>query len=112
MNDADGGADTARRLLALAREELALIDDGRHEALAEIDERRAALVAQLPARPSPAARALLAEVVDAQRQVAAALQLGLARLRDELSRVSYGRTAMAGYVPAGLDARPVLDQSA
>jgi hypothetical protein len=35
-----------------------------------------------------------------------------ARVRDELGRVSHGRTAMAGYAPAGLDARPVLDQSA
>jgi hypothetical protein len=104
--------DVAQGLLALAHEELDLIDQGRHEDLAALDERRDALMARLPARPSAAVRTTLHEVVEAQREVAAALGLGLARVRDELGRVSHGRTAMAGYTPAGLDARPVLDQSA
>jgi hypothetical protein len=104
--------DVAQGLLALAHEELDLIDQGRHEELAALDERRDALMARLPARPSAAVRTTLHEVVEAQREVAAALGLGLARVRDEIGRVSHGRTAMAGYTPAGLDARPVLDQSA
>jgi hypothetical protein len=102
----------AQALLALAREELALIEQGRHDDLAELDARRDVLMARLPQRPSGSVRTTLLEVVEAQRQVAAALGLGLARLRDEIGRVSHGRTAMAGYTPAGLDARPVLDQSA
>jgi hypothetical protein len=106
------GDDVARALLALAREELELIDHGRHEDLAAIDERREALMAQLPRQLSPSARVMLEQVVEAQRQVAGALELGLARVRDEMGRVSHGRTAMAGYAPAGMDARPVLDQSA
>jgi hypothetical protein len=109
---ADAGADTARALLALAHEELGLVENGRHEELAAIDVRRQRALSQLPARLSPDARALLTETVEAQRQVAAALTLGLARVRDEMGRVSHGRTAMAGYAPAGLDARPVLDQTA
>jgi hypothetical protein len=102
----------ARALLALAREELELIEQGRHDDLAGLDARRDVLMAQLPQRPSGSVRTTLLEVVEAQRQVAAALGLGLARLRDDIGRVSHGRTAMAGYTPAGLDARPVLDQSA
>jgi hypothetical protein len=109
---ADAGADTAQALLALAHEELELIEDGRHEELEAIDVRRRQALARLPARLSPDARSALTEAVDAQRQVAAALTLGLARAREEMGRVSHGRTAMAGYTPAGLDARPVLDQSA
>ncbi len=69
-------------------------------------------MARLPRELSPTARATLEDVVEAQRLVAGALQLGLARVRDEMGRVSHGRTAMAGYAPAGLDARPVLDRSA
>jgi hypothetical protein len=112
MSPADGGARTARTLLALAHEELELVESGRHEELAAIDVRRQDALTQLPARLSPDARALLDQTVEAQREVAAALTIGLARVRDELGRVSHGRTAMAGYAPAGLDARPVLDQSA
>jgi hypothetical protein len=112
MTPDDPGASVARTLLALAREELDLIETGRLDDLAAIGERRDAAVAQLPRRLSPAARVLLTEAVDAQRQVAAALQFGMARMRDELGRIGQGRTAMAGYAPAGLDARPVLDQSA
>lgn len=108
----DAGADAARMLLALAQEELELVETGRHEELAGIDVRRQRALAALPSALSPDARALLTETVEAQREVAAALTIGLARVRDELGRVSQGRTAMAGYAPAGLDARPVLDQSA
>jgi hypothetical protein len=109
---ADPGADTARTLLALAHEELELVENGRHEELEGIDVRRQRALAQLPAQLSPDARAVLTETVEAQREVAAALTIGLARVREELGRVSHGRTAMAGYTPAGLDARPVLDRSA
>jgi hypothetical protein len=112
MTPADPGAEVAGALLALAHEELVLVEAGRHEELAAVDDRRAALMARLPRHPSPVARATLLEVVEAQRQLAAALQLNMARVRDELGRVSHGRTAMTGYTPAGLDARPVLDQSA
>lgn len=109
---ADAGADTARTLLALAHEELELVESGRHEELAGIDARRQRALAQLPTRLSPDARGLLTETVDAQREVAAAITISLARVREAMGRVSHGRTAMAGYTPAGLDARPVLDRSA
>jgi len=108
----DPGAQTARTLLALAREELALVEGGRHEELEALDARRQQALAQLPAQLSPDARALLTETVEVQREVATALSVGLAGLREEMGRVSHGRTAMAGYTPAGLDARPVLDQTA
>ncbi len=111
MNDDDGAA-VAGELVALAREELDLIENGRHDALAELDERRAAALERLPARLSPAACSALEQAIELQREVAAALTLGLARLRDEIGRVNHGRIAMAGYAPAGLDARPVLDRSA
>jgi hypothetical protein len=112
MSPADPDVEVAGALLALAHEELGMVEEGRHEDLAAVDDRRAALMEQLPAHPSPAARATLLEVVEAQRQLAVALQLGMARVRDQLGRVSHGRTAMTGYTPAGLDARPVLDQTA
>ena len=109
---ADPGAQTARTLLAIAHEELELVESGRHAELEGIDVRRQKALAQLPAHLSPDARALLTETVETQRQVAAALTLGMARVREEMGRVSHGRTAMAGYAPAGLDARPVLDRTA
>jgi hypothetical protein len=108
----DPGAAGARELVALAHEQLDLVEHGRTDELAAIDARREAIMARLPRPLSPAARELLAEAIEAQRQVAAALSLGMARLREEMGRVSHGRIAMAGYAPAGMDARPVLDRSA
>lgn len=108
----DGGAAAAACVAALAREELELVEAGRTEELAALDARRSAAMAQLPARLSPPARAALAEALEAQRQVTVALTTGLAVTGAELGRLNHGRTAMAGYAPAGLDARPVLDQSA
>jgi hypothetical protein len=108
----DPGAAGAQELLALAAEQLELVEHGRTDELAAVDARREAIMARLPQPLSPPARALLAEAVEAQRQVAAALTIGMARLGDELGRVSHGRTAMAGYAPAGMDARPMLDRTA
>jgi hypothetical protein len=108
----DGGEAVARRLAALAHEELALVEDGRHDRLAEVDERRSAALQLLPQQLSPPAREALVEAVDVQRRTAAELTTRMALAREELGRLRRGSAAMAGYRPAGYDARPLLDRSA
>jgi hypothetical protein len=112
MSPHDDGEAVARQLVALAHEELSLVENGQHDALADLGDRRAAVQARLPKRLSPTACVVLDEVVDVQRRTAAELTMRMALVREEMSRLRQGRTAMAGYTPAGYDARPVLDRTA
>jgi hypothetical protein len=108
----DGGTEAARRVLALAHAEQALVAAGAAEELDELHQRRRQAMAQLPARLAPQARAALQEALGVQQGITASLGTAVAAAADELGRVGHGRTAMRGYTPAGLDARRVLDQSA
>jgi hypothetical protein len=110
------GRDRAERVaalvLALAEEEHELVRAGRDDELAELDARRVAAVADLPDELSEQARATLRHALGVQHQVTAALRDGLAAVGAELGVVRHGRSAAAGYAPAGLDPRRVLDRTA
>jgi len=108
----DDDAAVARRIAALAHEELALVREGRHEDLAGLAERRSEAMALLPVQLSAAAREALLEALDVQRRVSEELTTELALTRAELGRITRGRAAVNGYAPAGMDQRPVLDQTA
>ncbi|MBX5441432.1 MAG: flagellar protein FliT [Solirubrobacteraceae bacterium] len=110
----DGGAAAARRVVEIAREEQELIAAGRVEELDALHQRRQAAMAALPPAEelSEAAREALREALDLQARISESLQVAMALHRAELGRLSHGRTAIAGYSPAGLDARPVLDRTA
>lgn len=84
-------------LLALGREEHALVTDGRWEDLADLNHRRDLLIAALPASAPAEAMADLREAVRLQALSAAALRQGIAETGAELRRLGTGRTAAAGY---------------
>ncbi|HET6508854.1 MAG TPA: hypothetical protein VFG42_18825 [Baekduia sp.] len=84
-------------LVALFREELALVTDGRWEDLAELDARRARLLAALPPTAPPEARDEIREALRLQALSATALREGLAETAAQLGRLGTGRTAAAGY---------------
>jgi hypothetical protein len=84
-------------LVALGREEHALVTDGRWDDLAEVNARREQLLAALPASAPPEALADLREAVRLQALSAAALRAGLAETAAELRQVGTSRTAVAGY---------------
>lgn len=109
---ADRAEHVAARVLALAEEEHQLVLGGRADELAELDERRAAAMSELPAELSEPAAATLRHALGVQRQVTIALGEGLAEAGRELGRVRHGQTAAAGYAPAGVDPRRVLDRRA
>jgi hypothetical protein len=84
-------------LVALGREEHALVTDGRWDDLAELNARREQLLAALPASAPPEALGDLREAVRLQALSAAALRAGLAETAAELRQVGTSRTAVAGY---------------
>jgi hypothetical protein len=84
-------------LVALGREEHALVTDGRWDDLAEVNARREQLLAALPASAPPEALADLREAVRLQALSAAALRAGLAETAAELRQVGTSRAAVAGY---------------
>jgi hypothetical protein len=102
----------AGRLLELAEVEHRLVLDGRADELDELHAQRASAMAELPAELSEPARATLRHALALQRQVSVALGQALGRAGRELGQVRHGRTAAAGYAPAGVDPRRVLDRSA
>ena len=87
----------AQRLVALAEEELALLAAGRVDALAELQERRDAALAGLPAELAPADRSVVAHAHELQVQVAALLERALSETAAELGRVERGHAAVRGY---------------
>ena len=84
-------------LEALAIEEAQLVADERFDDLAELNLRRAALIATLPS-PLPAAAAEpLRNALGTQRTTATVLQARRDALGVELGRLRRGRTGVQGY---------------
>ncbi|HYF24968.1 MAG TPA: hypothetical protein VD931_04445 [Baekduia sp.] len=100
MSPAPAAAGAAQALLDLAREELALLGADRWEELAHLADRRAALLAALPAVLSAADQALLRSALETQRAAADAL----ARARDDAAGALAGtdrvRAGAAAYAAA------------
>ena len=84
-------------LEALAAEEAQLVADERFDDLAELNVRRAALIAALPI-PLPAAAAEpLRNALGTQRSTASVLQARRDAIGTELGRLRRGRTGVQGY---------------
>jgi hypothetical protein len=107
-----GDARAAGRVLAIAEEERELVCAGRTDELAELHDRRAAAMAELPQQLSEEARGALSHALALQRQIGVALRDALATTGTELGQVAQGRTAARGYAPPDLDPRRVLDRTA
>ena len=84
-------------LAALAREEHALVTDERFDELADLNRRRDALMAALPASAPPEALDDLREAARLQGLVAAALREARADTAAELRRLRATRTGVQGY---------------
>jgi hypothetical protein len=91
-------------LVALGREEHALVTDGRWDDLADLNARREQLIATLPAAAPADAMDDLREAARLQALSAAALRQNIAETAAELRQVGTTRTAVAGYA-AGAGAR-------
>ena len=95
--------DLYRRLAELAEAELHLIENGRLEPLAAIEEERRSLIAQLPAQAPAAAREHLEQAARLNRLSLAVLGVGMKRVAGELAQLRRVRPALAAY----FDAPPV-----
>jgi hypothetical protein len=84
-------------LAALAREEYALVTDERFDELAELNQRRDALMAALPATAPPEALDDVREAARLQGLVTAALREARADTAQELRRLRATRTGVQGY---------------
>ena len=99
-------ADPYATLAELAETERDLALAGAVDELLAVQERRAALVAGLPARAPRHARAHLARAAAAQAEATAALTVAAGAARGEIVRLEHGRTAVAAYRPAGAAPAP------
>jgi hypothetical protein len=84
-------------LAALAREEHALVVDGRYEELAELEARRAPILAALPPTAPPEAMGDIREAARLEGLVTAALTAARDATAIELRRLSAARTGAQGY---------------
>ena len=84
-------------LEALAAEEAQLVADERFDDLADLNSRRAALIAVLPYPLPVAAEEPLRHALSTQRATATVLQARLDALGAELGRLHRGRTGVQGY---------------
>ena len=84
-------------LEALAAEEARLVADERFDDLAELNLRRAALIAALPSPLPAAAAAPLRNALGTQRTTASVLEARRDALGTELGRLRRGRTGVQGY---------------
>ena len=84
-------------LVALGREEHALVTDGRWDDLADLNARRDRVIAALPAVAPADCLDDLREAMRLQALSAAALRTGLAETGAELRRLGGARTAVSGY---------------
>jgi hypothetical protein len=89
------------RLAAIAESERDLALDGRVDELRELQSRRAALAAALPATAPEGARPHLLRAAAAQAETTAALATAMRIARADAMRVEHGRTAVAAYRPGG-----------
>jgi hypothetical protein len=87
-------------LEALAAEEAQLVADERFDDLAELTDRRAALLAALPDPLPLVAAEPLRRALSAQRATATVLQARRDAAGAELSRLRHGRTGVQGYARA------------
>jgi len=88
------------RLAELTERERDLAVAGRIDELLEVQDQRAALVAQLPALAPEGARDHLRRAAAAQAEVTAAVAGAMRRIRADAVRIDRGRTAMSAYLPA------------
>jgi hypothetical protein len=95
-------------LADIAALELELVSAGSLDDLAALYDRRAAVVASLPASPPASARSALERAATIQGLVSEVLQERLHATGLELRRVDHGRTAVNGYAPA-MDRVKLLD---
>jgi hypothetical protein len=84
-------------LEALAAEEAQLVADERFDDLAELNRRRAALIAALPTPLPAAAAAPLRNALGTQCTTATVLQARRDAIGTELGRLRRGRTGVQGY---------------
>jgi hypothetical protein len=84
-------------LVALAEEERALALDGRWDDLQGVLDRRAAVIASLPAADPVDARPLLERALAAHAQAHGALSAARAAVLAELGDTCHARAAAAGY---------------
>jgi hypothetical protein len=84
-------------LEALAAEEAQLVADERFGDLADLNRRRAALIAALPTPLPAAAVAPLRNALGTQRTTATVLQARRDAIGTELARLRRGRTGVQGY---------------
>jgi hypothetical protein len=84
-------------LADLAREEHRLVADARYEELAELDERRSAVLAALPPVTPPHAVEDLREAARLQALITVALRCARDAARDELVRMDRTREGLRGY---------------
>jgi hypothetical protein len=84
-------------LEAVAAEEAQLVADERFDDLAELNARRAALLAALPSPLPAVAAAPLRRALSTQRATATVLQARCDALGTELGRLNRGRTGVQGY---------------
>jgi hypothetical protein len=93
----------------LARRERALVEAGRWDDLAALQDERDRLIGSLETPLPAAARPLLADALAQSRATQQALQVALAQTEAELGTVRRGRRALAGY---GVAARHALEARA
>jgi hypothetical protein len=87
-------------ILELARRESELVAAGDIDGLVELNHRRNAVVATLPATPPANALPLLEEALRIVDRTTAALQAALAEVGAERTRVGQGRRAATAYLRA------------
>ncbi|MFN0153501.1 MAG: hypothetical protein ACKVUT_03900 [Gaiella sp.] len=85
------------RLLAIAREQVRLVAEGRLDALEPLAGEWQEIVAGLPPGAPSDAIELLRETERLVRSMTAALEASRAGAGEEIGRLSRGRRAMAGY---------------
>jgi hypothetical protein len=86
----------AKTLVALAEEELGLLAAGRVDELADLYDRREAVLAALPAQLDEDDRAALGQAHLLQEQVTALLQKAVAQAATDLAQLDRGQTAVRG----------------
>jgi hypothetical protein len=88
----------AQQLMSLAEEELGLLASGRTDELAALQERRDAVLAQLPAHViEPLDREALAKAHAMQVQITGLLEKATAEMAARLNRLDHGRSSLRAY---------------
>jgi hypothetical protein len=102
----------AHALLELAEAECLLVEDdaaGRVEELAELQDRRDQLLAQLPAQLDADDRVAIQRALELQSTSTMRLQSARDAVLVEIRRAGHGRRAAQGYSPAGVSQAGTLN---